>query len=211
MAINEENNLIGYDPLEWMEGEIDKNEDSLLDDEIAAEKELADHIDVETLNDSPEYLSDVVEENAVLSTLSDDEGNITNDDESIDQSETVMMEQVVDDGLVAKHEDIATQVAGDAMEEGFASSQIDLDSTLSIQNVVNLHEQLKLSLAMHDEIEINASDVASIDTSTLQLLVSLKKDADKLQKKVSIIYPSPRFIESAHLLGLSDVLDVHGF
>jgi ABC-type transporter Mla MlaB component len=72
-----------------------------------------------------------------------------------------------------------------------------------------LHEKLKQVLAAHDQIEINASDVASIDTATLQLLVSLKKDAVKLQKTVSIIYPSPRFVESARLLGLSDVLDVH--
>ncbi|MGZ4955036.1 MAG: STAS domain-containing protein, partial [Methylobacter sp.] len=70
-------------------------------------------------------------------------------------------------------------------------------------------EKLKNSLAMHDEIEINASDVSSIDTATLQLLVSLKKSAVKLQKKVTIIYPSPRFVESARLLGLLDVLDVH--
>lgn len=93
------------------------------------------------------------------------------------------------------------------MEET-AISQIDLDATLTIQNVAMLHERLKNSLAIHDEIEINASDVSSIDTSTLQLLVSLKKDADKLKKKVSIVYPSPRFIESAKLLGLLSALEV---
>jgi len=99
--------------------------------------------------------------------------------------------------------------ADDSVSGETEDSQIDLDATLTIQNVVKLHEKLKNSLAMHDEIEINASDVSSIDTATLQLLVSLKKSAVKLQKKVTIIYPSPRFVESAQLLGLLDVLDVH--
>jgi len=63
-------------------------------------------------------------------------------------------------------------------------------------------------LAANDSIEINASDVASIDTATLQLLVALKKDAVKLQKSVIFNSPSPRFIESAKLLGLLEILDV---
>ncbi|MGZ5010471.1 MAG: STAS domain-containing protein, partial [Methylobacter sp.] len=93
--------------------------------------------------------------------------------------------------------------------EESAGSQVDLDATLTIQNVVKLYEKLKDSFAIHDQIEINASDVSSIDTATLQLLVSLKKEAVKQQKQVTIIYPSPRFVESAQLLGLADVLDVH--
>jgi len=97
----------------------------------------------------------------------------------------------------------------DSILEEESGSLVDLDATLTIQHVVKLHEKLKNVLAMYDEIEINASDVSSIDTATLQLLVSLKKDAAKLQKKVEIIYPSPRFVESAKLLGLLDVLEVH--
>jgi anti-anti-sigma regulatory factor len=109
--------------------------------------------------------------------------------------------------------DIAPKVGAKTDEEAIIEasieeSQIDLDATLTIQNVVKLHERLKNALAFHDAIEINASDVSSIDTATLQLLVSLKKDAVKLQKTVTIIYPSPRFVESAQLLGLLDVLDV---
>jgi anti-anti-sigma regulatory factor len=216
MAINEENNLIGYDPLAWMEGEIDKSEDHLVDEEIAGENKLVGQqlIDKETniINDYPEDPTDDIEKSVVVSTLNDDEGNITNDDESKDQSDTIMAAEMIDDSVNVGYEDGAMQgiVTDESETEEIARSQIDLDSTLTIQNVVKLHEKLKLSLAMHDQIEINASDVASIDTSTLQLLVSLKKDAVKLQKQVSIIYPSPRFIESANLLGLCDVLDVHG-
>jgi anti-anti-sigma regulatory factor len=215
MATNEENNLIGYDPLEWMESEIDKKEDHLVDDDIASENKLTEQqidTEIKTLNDYQEDLVDDVEESAELSNLSDVEGTITHDVELKDQGDTVMTAEMIDDSLDVEQEDATLdgRVAEESGSEESTCFQIDLDSTLTIQNVTKLHEELKLSLAMHDHIEINASDVASIDTSTLQLLVSLKKDAVKLQKEVSIIYPSPRFLESANLLGLCDVLDVHG-
>ncbi len=216
MATNEENNLIGYDPLAWMEGEIDKNEDHLELDETESDNELPEQqfidSDINVLNDYPEDLIDDDEGIEIVSAPSSVDATITNDDEFKDQSETVMTTEMIDESV---DDDTDTEVSGmgalddaDCVAEE-AGSQVDLDATLSIQNVLKLHEKLKLSLAMHDQIEINASDVASIDTATLQLLVSLKKDAVKLGKQVSIIYPSPRFIESARLLGLLAVLDVH--
>ena len=89
-----------------------------------------------------------------------------------------------------------------------SNSVIELDATLNIQNVVNLYERLKKSYAENNAIEINASQVKSIDTSTLQLLFALKKDAIKNQKKVIFIQPSLKFVESARLLGLLEELEI---
>ena len=89
-----------------------------------------------------------------------------------------------------------------------SNSVIELDATLNIQNVVNLYERLKKSYAENNAIEINASQVKSIDTSTLQLLFALKKDAIKNQKQVIFIKPSLKFVESARLLGLLDELEI---
>jgi ABC-type transporter Mla MlaB component len=89
-----------------------------------------------------------------------------------------------------------------------AEPHIDLASESTIKTVAALYETIKHSLDAHDAIEINAADVTTIDTATLQLLVSLKKDAPNLGKTVDIIYPSERFVESAKLLGLLDVLEV---
>jgi anti-anti-sigma regulatory factor len=50
--------------------------------------------------------------------------------------------------------------------------------------------------------------VASVDTATLQLFVALKKDAIKQKKEVDFFQPSPRFIESARLLDLLDILEI---
>jgi anti-anti-sigma regulatory factor len=88
-------------------------------------------------------------------------------------------------------------------------SIINLEATLTIQKVLKLHEKLKNSLAANDTLVINAADVASIDTATLQLFVALKKTAAKLQKEIIFAAPSPRFIESATLLGLVEMLDVN--
>jgi anti-anti-sigma regulatory factor len=85
---------------------------------------------------------------------------------------------------------------------------IELDATLTIQNVVTLYERLKKSYTENDAIEINASKVNSVDTATLQLLFALKKDAIKNQKQVIITNPSLKFIESARLLGLLDELGI---
>ncbi|MDO9268940.1 MAG: STAS domain-containing protein [Methylobacter sp.] len=185
MATSEENNLIGYDPLAWMEVDTDKNEDHLITDDLIGN----------------------TDENAILNITKEDELVI---DKIDDENVSAFIEEMTDDYSMDANDIVPQEAdADDSVPEEVDDSLIDLDATLTIQNVVKLHERLKNLLAMHDEIEINASDVSSIDTATLQLLVSLKKDAVKLQKKVTIIYPSPRFVESAQLLGLLDVLDVH--
>lgn len=85
---------------------------------------------------------------------------------------------------------------------------LELDANLSIQNVAKLHEKLKKIYAVHDAIEIDASHVASVDTAALQLFAALKKDALKQNKTVDFFQPSPRFVESARLLGLLDMLEI---
>lgn len=100
------------------------------------------------------------------------------------------------------------QVREESEIEGGAEATINLDPTLSIQNVVTLHEKLKNSYAAHDSLVIDASQVSSIDTATLQLLVALKKEASKQQKNVDITSPTRRFIESAELLGVLEILEI---
>ncbi len=188
MATSEENDLIGYDPLAWMENDNDQDEDQdqdhLVMDDIDSDNKIRMN------EDYSDDLKVGAQENAILNTAED-------------ESAINAFKEETDAVLI-------TESASDPVSAEMEESLIDLDATLTIQNVVKLYEKLKKSLALHDQIEINASDVSSIDTATLQLLVSLKKDAGKLHKKVTIIYPSPRFVESAKLLGLLDVLDIHG-
>lgn len=97
----------------------------------------------------------------------------------------------------------------DAAEiESSADPVIILDAMLTIQNVARLHERLQKCYSANDLIEIDAAQVESIDTATLQLLTALKKEAVRHQKEIVFSAPSRRFIESAGLLGLLEILDI---
>jgi ABC-type transporter Mla MlaB component len=98
--------------------------------------------------------------------------------------------------------------ASEAGIDGVVEPMINLEANLSIQNVVKLYDQVKKAYAAFDAIELDASHVASVDTAALQLFVALKKDAAKQQKKVDFFQPSERFIESARLLDLLDILEI---
>ncbi len=194
MATSKKNDLIGYDPLAWMESNADENKVHPEANQEAEEdlniKQIAIEEEILTSVDSSEDSVDIIEDGTIL---------------DIANTETLEIDEIEGENDSA----LVEEMAKDSASEDITSSIFDLDATLSIQNVVQLHEKLKKFLAVHDEFEINASDVASVDTATLQLLVSLKKEATKLQKKMTIIYPSPRFVESVQLLGLMDVLGVH--
>jgi len=89
-------------------------------------------------------------------------------------------------------------------EEG----KLILDATLNIQNVTHLYEQARVLLEGQDKIEIDASSVTTIDTATLQLLIVLKQSAVKLGKEIVFDFPSDKFIDSAELLGLAEMLEI---
>lgn len=103
---------------------------------------------------------------------------------------------------------LQTQSPDETLADDVVDPVINLEPTLSIQNVVKLYDKLKKVYAAYDSIEIDASHVASVDTATLQLFAALKKDAVKQNKEVVFFQPSPRFVESARLLDLIDMLEI---
>lgn len=84
---------------------------------------------------------------------------------------------------------------------------VKLEPELSIQKVANLYERLIATLEQNDDIEIDAAEVKSIDTATLQLLVVFKQEVVKLHKQVKFI-ASERFVDSAKLLGVAEMLEI---
>lgn len=222
MATNKDSDLIGYDPLAWLGIETEDVADSeqLLTQESPIVDSQMTESEVESKDDLDEVTENIVE---IEPLAEDDESWVESDFTSVSKESEEIADSIMDEDDVTEAEEIAMETESiasiddvgeennewvDVMAEQEISPIVDLDSTLTIQHVGALHEKLKLCLAMHDQIEINASDVSAIDTANLQLLVALKKDAANLQKQVSIIYPSPRFIESAQLLGLLDILEV---
>lgn len=185
MATNETKNKIGYDPLAWLAQEIETEaEEALNSPEEAASEPVSGH--------ESEMNADV----GGLDSLAEAETG----SELIEETSSE-----IDMNIIA---DLAEEPITDEAEEEVAEPLLNLDAILTIQSVGKLHERLKKSYSANDAIEINAAQVSSIDTSTLQLLVALKKDAVKRQKQVFITKPSRRFIESAELLGLLELFEV---
>lgn len=251
------NNLIGYDPLAWLDGE-DISEEAVAPEpeETPAPAKKATKSRAKTKKVEP------VEEHAVVETAPEEvvEGEIVSENEndeievdvsvnedgeisiSIEASDDdkvrveVTVEDNSEDETVESEHDVMEAIAGEleseevktSVEEEIVSEEvtqeaaileeaqieaavephIDLEKDATIKNVAVLYSTVKNALAAHNAIEINAADVATIDTATLQLLVSLKKDAPNLGKTVEIIYPSERFVESAKLLGLTEILGI---
>ncbi len=109
-------------------------------------------------------------------------------------------------------ESLSVQQATESVSESEAPNdeggKLTLDATLNIQNVSHLYEQVLVLLEGQDKIEIDASSVIAIDTATLQLLIVLKQSAVKLGKEIVFDFPSDKFIDSAELLGLAEMLEI---
>ncbi len=140
-----------------------------------------------------------------LAWMNDESAGVENSEKQVD---------VVIDGpeeitaeTIAINDEVIDAAANVSTEDS-DSSKTRLDATLNIQNVGELYEQLYKQLESQNTIEIDASDVSSIDTATLQMLIVLKQTAIKAHKEMVIDFPSERFIEAANLLGLSEMLEV---
>lgn len=233
------NNLIGYDPLAWMDGaELEEDTPApvaepakkatksrvkakaapveVIEEPITQEPVItADTVEKSDTEDSVEVDVQIDAEGDVEITVETNTDNDVSVEVSLNDNEDDVIESVVqevaeqiDEPKVIEEIAVAEEIVEEAPVETLAEPHIDLEPESTIKNVAQLYNTVKNSLAAHDVIEINAADVTTIDTATLQLLVSLKKDAPNLGKTVDIIYPSKRFIESAKLLGLLEILGV---
>lgn len=100
------------------------------------------------------------------------------------------------------------RVCGETLPASNANSFLLLDAELKIHNVTTFHQTLCRLLKQIDKIELDASQVISVDTANLQMLVVCRLNALKCGKEVIIAFPSETFIEAAELLGLSEMLGI---
>ncbi len=239
------NNLIGYDPLAWMDGEVIEDEvppspvkkvtksrsKSKTEEPVAQIEEPVaiaepsselsveeENVDAAIANDESVEMDVTIDEDGDIEIAieADEEAHVSveisiesqqNDDEVIDSIVSEVSEETSQEPTEDPSEEAIVEEVAKAPEEK-VEPLIELGAEASIKNIEKLYSTIKRALNAHNTIEINASDITTIDTATLQLLVSLKKDAPCLNKTIDIIYPSTRFIESAKLLDLLSILDV---
>ncbi|GDX85255.1 hypothetical protein LBMAG43_12970 [Methylococcaceae bacterium] len=149
--------------------------------------------------------ADVVEESAITEPVK----KVTRAKAKVASVEIIEEVNAVEAAEIEIIEEILEELSADSEDEvENIEPLVDLGAHPSLKSLSTLYTTFKRVIDEHDVIEINASEIATIDTATLQLLVSLKKDASRLNKTITIIYPSERFIESAKLLDLLTILDV---
>ena len=233
------NNLIGYDPLAWMDGEAIEEEvppappaKKVTKSRAKAKAEpveiAEEPVTVAVEDEEPtaelseatvEPIVDNVEASVEMDVTIDEDGDIeisieANEDAHVSVEISIDAPQSDDEVIDAIVEEVTEEVSETSVEEVAKAPEekieplIELGADATIKNIAKLYSTIKRALDVHNTIEINASDVTTIDTATLQLLVSLKKDAPCLNKTIDIIYPSARFIDSAKLLDLLSILDV---
>ena len=155
--------------------------------------------------------ADVVEESAITEPVK----KVTRAKAKVASVEIIEEVNAVEAAEIEIIEEILEELSANSENENENENEndnieplVELGANPSLKSLSTLYTTFKRVIDEHDVIEINASEIATIDTATLQLLVSLKKDASRLNKTITIIYPSERFIESAKLLDLLTILDV---
>jgi len=187
-----EKETVGFDPLAWMnEDQVDQQESSII-----SENEVKDKPEVNVVKE-------VATENETT-----EESEVHNVDEVQAETEITEVDVIVtaDENIEVDVEEPVEAIEQD--EEIESNSKITLEATLNIQTVGTLYDQFLKMLDSQNVIEIDASSAESIDTATLQLITVFKQAGIKLQKEISIDFPSDKFIEAAEILGLAELLEV---
>jgi len=142
-----------------------------------------------------------------LAWINDDDETSAQEESSMEQVDEISSEVADESGPT---EELSSQesLSEPKIIELIDNSKITLDDTLNINAVLELHGKLMQALKDNDSLEIDAANVNSIDTASLQLLVVLKQEALKLSKDIIFDFPSDKFIEAAELLGIDNMLGV---
>ncbi len=84
-----------------------------------------------------------------------------------------------------------------------ASLRLYPQGEMTIYHAADLKPALLDALAQSDEIELDLSSVSELDTSGVQLLMLLKREAVEAGKALTLSRHSPAVLEVFELLGLS--------
>ena len=146
-------------------------------------------------------------------TTIDSETNQTDDESEIEVSaepllvnETVNQEGSSDLGMHSENHGDADNCEVEATEK--TDEKLILNNVTKLDSVKGLHKELSKRLANVGEIEIDAQQVQTIDTASLQLLSLFVGEATSRGARVLIQHPSDPFTYAAKILGLQNLIEL---
>jgi ABC-type transporter Mla MlaB component len=86
--------------------------------------------------------------------------------------------------------------------------QIVLEETVNISHVSSLKGQLVEAMNGEEAIEVDVSQVGTVDAAVLQLLAAFSLDAQAQDKQVDWGMPSDGFLGAVKLTGLQQVMQL---
>lgn len=88
------------------------------------------------------------------------------------------------------------------------SMNIKFHDQLNISLVTETKAELEAALVSNETVVLDASNVESVDTAALQLLVAFIQQASLKGSRVEWPQPSEAFLTTVKLMGLNDALNV---
>jgi anti-anti-sigma factor len=84
------------------------------------------------------------------------------------------------------------------------SHRVEIDGEMNIYSAVTLKEELACTVEEANEIDLALGKVTEIDTSGVQILIALKREADAAGKALRITSVSQQVTSVIRLLNLED-------
>jgi len=106
----------------------------------------------------------------------------------------------------AKADSLKKNTAPDAADA--SAPAITLEPIITIGEVNKIFATLTALLSQDRDLNIDASKVQMLDTAGLQLLLCFSQELQARHYRINWISPSPAFIQSAELAGLSALLNL---
>ena len=81
--------------------------------------------------------------------------------------------------------------------------RIALEQDLTIYNAAEIKTRLMTELSAHEQLELDLSKISEMDTTGVQLLLLLKREAQRLGKQARIVGHSQEVQETIDFLNLA--------
>lgn len=86
--------------------------------------------------------------------------------------------------------------------------KIELGAQCRISDVAELHSRIMSANEVHEVLEIDCSEIASIDAAAIQCCLAIQKSASNDERRISFVSLSPTFLDALSALGLEEEMGV---
>lgn len=99
-------------------------------------------------------------------------------------------------------------MAGQSISKQAGVVRVQLHGELTIYQAQQQYAELLELLAQHPILQLDLSQISDIDSSGVQILLQLVREAKKEAKQLSLVHATPVLIDVVSLLGLQHEIEL---